>query len=88
MRLVLTGLVTVALAAAAQSGSAQDSFFHERFCTRPTGDDETGTNCAFHTWQQCIESARGSGRYCTENRFWHGPRRQPTAQGKSRWRNR
>jgi len=86
MRIAMIALVTIP--AATQSGSAQESFFNERFCTRPIGGDERGANCAFHTWQRCIESARGSGRYCTENPFWHGPRGQPTGQGKSRQRNR
>jgi hypothetical protein len=90
MRSALIGVATIAaaLVAGVQSGSAQESFFSERFCTWSTGDDERGANCAFHTWQQCIESARGSGRYCTENPFWRGPRGQPTAQAKSRRRNR
>src|SRR5438105_4283816 len=42
VRLALTGIViTVALAAAAQSGSAQESFFNERFCARPGGESAT-----------------------------------------------
>ena len=91
MRLALTGLdMAAALAAGSQSGRAQESFFNERFCARSTGGDMgTGPmDCSFKTWQQCIESARGLGRFCLENPFWHGPRGQPTTQGKSHRRNR
>jgi hypothetical protein len=92
MRLALIGLVTLAgaLLIAAQSGNAQESFFNERYCTRGTGSnpDSNGPDCSFHTWQQCIESARGSQRWCSENPFWRGPRGQPTTQGRSYRRNR
>ena len=87
MRPAFIGVVTVAavLAAGVQSGTAQESFFNERFCARSTGGDMgTGPmDCSFWTWQQCIESARGLGRFCMENPFWHGPRKQPTTQGES-----
>ena len=77
MRLALIGFVTIAAVAAdVRSGSAQESFFNSRYCTAsPPGGPEL--NCAFRTWQQCIETARGSGRYCTENPWWHGPCGQP-----------
>jgi hypothetical protein len=91
MRLALAGLVTAAaaLAAAAQSSSAQESFFNERFCARG-GDapSDAFPDCSFHTWEQCIASARGLNRWCTTNLWWHGPRQQPTTQPKSRRRNR
>jgi hypothetical protein len=82
VRIALVRLVTItaALAADVQSGSAQESFFNDRYCTR--GGGKSGQlNCAFNTWQQCIETARGSAdRYCTVNPFWHGPRQNPTTQ--------
>ena len=88
MRLALMGVVTIAaaLAAGVQSGRAQESFFNERFCAR--GGDTKIADCCFYTWQQCIESARGLGQWCTTNPWWHGPRQQPTAQAKSRAHNR
>jgi hypothetical protein len=92
MRLALIGLVTLAgtLTIGLQSGSAQESFFNERYCSQTTGSGPgTGIpNCSFHTWRQCIESARGLGRYCMVNPFWRGPREQPTTQGRSRQRSR
>ena len=87
MRLALTGLVmAAALTAAAQSGRAQESFFNERFCV--SGGEDDVRDCSYRTWRQCIASARGLTNVCVENSFWHGPRRQPTTQGKSRRRNR
>jgi len=73
----------VASALAADAGHAQESFFNERSCTRSTGGDLSGPmDCSFWTWQQCIESARGLGRFCLENSFWRGPRQEPKTQGK------
>jgi hypothetical protein len=91
MRLALIGFVTIAagLAADAQVASAQESFFNERFCTRSGTSDQSGPmDCSFHTWQQCIESARGLGRFCIENPFWRGPQKKPATQGKKTRRNR
>jgi len=91
MRLGPIGLATIAavLAAAAQSGSAQESFFNERFCTRSIGgtEDAGPVDCSFHTWKQCIASAQ-PGRYCTTNTWWHAPREKPTTQAKSSRRKR
>ena len=79
-------MIAAALAAGVQSGSAQESFFNERFCARGTGESPGGSfpDCSFRTWDQCIASARGLGRWCTTNPWWHGPRPQPKAQGKTR----
>ena len=93
MRLATIGIVTLAagLAANVQTASAQiESFYQERYCSQGMGNFRFGgeLDCSYRTWQQCIESARGLGRYCTENPWWHGPRQQSKAQGKSRQRNR
>jgi hypothetical protein len=90
MRFSVLGLVTLAAVqiVGAQWGMGQESFFNEQFCTRP-GSEMGGSgapDCSFHTWQQCIESARGLGRYCTENPFWRGPREPPTTEGRKRRR--
>ena len=63
-------------------------FFNGRFCAMSAGGDTVTpfNDCSFHTWDQCIASARGLGRWCTTNPWWYGPR-QPTTQGKSRRRN-
>ena len=87
MRLALTGLITAAaLAAAAQSSSAQVAFFNERFCAG--GGDASIPDCSFYTWEQCIASARGLGLWCAPNPWWHGDRRLLTTPGKSGRRDR
>ena len=90
MRLAIIGLVTIAAALGVQSGSAQTgynggSFFNEKFCAMSAGGDTVTpyNDCSFHTWDQCVASARGLGRWCTTNVWWHGPRQQPKAQAKS-----
>jgi hypothetical protein len=92
MRIALIAPVTIAavLIAGAQPGNGQESFFNERYCSQTTGSGPgTGIpNCSFHTWQQCIESARGLGRYCMQNSFWRGSREQPATKGKGRRRDR
>jgi hypothetical protein len=88
MRSALIGVATIAaaLAAGAQSGSAQESFFNNRYCV--SGGENDVLDCSYRTWQQCIASARGLTNVCEKNPWWHGPRKQPTTQGKSRRRNR
>ena len=93
MRRALIGIVTVAagLVVGMQAAGAQGgSFFQERYCSQGMGSFRFGgeLDCSYRTWQQCIESARGLGRYCLQNPWWHGPRGQPSTQGKSRRRNR
>ena len=92
MRSALIGLATVAaaLAAGVLSGSAQESFFNKQFCAMSAGGDTVSpfNDCSFHTWDQCVASARGLGRWCTTNPWWHGPRQQPKTQAKSSPRNR
>jgi hypothetical protein len=89
MRSALIGLATVA-AADVQAPGAQQSFFNARYCSQPGPGNMEGSgtpNCEFNTWEQCIAYARGLGRWRTTNPWWHGPRQQPKAQGKSRQRN-
>jgi len=85
MRSGLIGLVTIAAALAAdvQSGGAQESFFNERYCALTNSTPSGIPNCEFKTWDQCIASARGLGKWCTTNWNWHGPREKPTRQAKS-----
>ena len=91
MRFAFLGLVisATALAAGVQSASAQWSFYNKRFCTEGGGGERSSgvPDCSFNTWEQCVASARGLGRYCAENPFWRGERQEPTTQGKAR-RNR
>jgi Protein of unknown function (DUF3551) len=71
---IAIAVLTAILVADVQSAAAQESFFNERYCTRRMGGfgsgGGAGLDCAFHTWEQCIASARGLGRYCIENPSW------------------
>jgi uncharacterized protein DUF3551 len=91
MRLAFIGFViaVAALVADVQSTSAQESFFNERFCTRGgSGEGGSGSpDCSFHTWEQCIASARGLGRFCSENPFWRPNQEPSSTQGKGRRRH-
>jgi len=42
--------------------------------------DGAGVNCGFTSYQQCMETARGSGGYCAQN-DWYSP---PVAVARSR----
>jgi hypothetical protein len=55
-------------------GLSADAQFNDRYCTEG-GIGSGFPNCAYRTWQQCLASASGNGRHCTENPQW-GARRQ------------
>ena len=94
MRSALIGLATVAAALVVDvqaPDAQQQSFFNGPYCSQPGAGNDVGSgapDCEFNTWEQCIASARGLGRFCTTNPWWHGPRQQPKAQGKKPHRNR
>jgi uncharacterized protein DUF3551 len=81
----LIGLAALiaALAADANLAGAQESFFNDRYCSRGMGSFRSGgsLDCSYRTWAQCIESARGLGRYCLENPWW---RPQSSARARPR----
>ena len=72
MRASLIGLVSLlaTLAANTPSGHAQESFFNKRYCTMGGGGRSGVPDCSYNTWQQCLASASGLGRYCSENSHW------------------
>jgi hypothetical protein len=48
-------IIAAALAAGVQSGSAQESFFNDRFYARGGGpESDAFPDCSFHTREQCI----------------------------------
>ena len=86
MRTSLLALAALfaAVAGDLQSSSAQESFFNRRFCTYGGGQRSSGMpDCAYNTWEQCVASARGLGRYCGENPFWR-PEAPSGNEGRSR----
>ena len=90
MRLVFVSAFAALLATTGLAGAqTQESFFNHRFCAMSAGGDTVTpfNDCSFHTWDQCIASARGLGRWCTTNVWWHGPRQQLRTRDKSRQRN-
>jgi hypothetical protein len=76
VRQALIGLfiLVATLAGNTSPGNAYaGSFFNDRYCTMPGGGSWGGSgvaDCSYNTWEQCRASARGLGRYCTENPFW------------------
>ena len=73
MRIALIGLAAViaTVAVDAPSSRAQESFFNKRYCTIGGGGRGSGiSDCAYSTWEQCLASASGLGKYCSENPFW------------------
>src|SRR5437868_2033147 len=87
-KLVLLSTFAALLGTTGLAGAQQESFFNEQFCAMPGSDASSGfTDCSFHTWDQCIATARGLGRWCTTNPLWHGPRQQLRTQSTSLRRN-
>jgi hypothetical protein len=73
MRIALLGLAALiaTVAVDAPSSSAQESFFNKRYCAIGGGGRGSGiSDCAYSTWEQCLASASGLGKYCSENPFW------------------
>jgi hypothetical protein len=73
MRIALLGFAALiaTLTANAPSSSAQESFFNSRYCAIGGGGRGSGiSDCAYNTWEQCLASASGLGKYCSENPFW------------------
>jgi hypothetical protein len=59
------------LAVNVPTSSAQESFFNDRYCAIGGGGRGSGiSDCAYSTWEQCLASASGLGKYCSENPFW------------------
>jgi Protein of unknown function (DUF3551) len=79
-RCALMGLLAAGLTA--DLSRAGESFFNQRFCTQGGGSPSNAIpDCSYNTWQQCVASARGLGRYCSENPFWRGARQRPATSG-------
>ena len=74
----------VALAAiAARPASAE---VYRPWCVQYFGGISGGTTCAFSSYEQCMETARGNGAYCYENPWYLQSRGQ--VQGGDRPRSR
>jgi hypothetical protein len=68
MRLLLFLLVVFAgVAEIGMPAEAQDYPWCSNFA------DGAGVNCGFTTYEQCMETARGSGGYCALNNTYSSP---------------
>jgi hypothetical protein len=85
LALILFIAAAAVLAADSQPVSAQmESFFQKRFCTIGGSRGSSGmADCAYNTWEQCMASASGLGRYCTENPFWRETAQKPATRRKA-----
>src|SRR5215510_10422623 len=89
MRLLLTGLAIVFATLALDVTSSDAQFFSRRFCTFGVLNSEAAEpDCSFNTWEQCLATASGLGRYCGENPFYAGPSRGGTQSEKNVTRKR
>jgi hypothetical protein len=86
MRLALIGLAVViaTVSADAPSSSAQESFFNKQYCAIGGGGRGSGiSDCGYNTWEQCLASASGLGKYCSENPFWKPEAGERTSRRKT-----
>ena len=72
----LAGL-SLLISAAAPSGGAHAESRYYAWCVFY---DPSTYNCGFTTYQQCLETARGSGGICRPNTFEAPPRPQQKRQ--------
>jgi hypothetical protein len=67
------GVVTIATTAQAQNYPWCANFA-----------DGAGVNCGFSSYEQCMETSRGSGGYCTPNNLYTPPRAAPPSRHSTR----
>ena len=58
------------------------------WCVQYFGGLSGGTTCAFDSFEQCMETARGNGAYCYQNPWYLQSRDRGEAQGDGRLRAR
>jgi hypothetical protein len=81
------GLMAVLILISGGVALAQDrtsSQYCDPWCERETNDG-SGLDCSYHTFQQCLASAAGSGT-CHENPFLYQCRRSSVANSPARRR--
>jgi Protein of unknown function (DUF3551) len=67
-------LATIATAMALTSVARADQY---KWCAVYGGyRGDSGTNCGFVTYKQCMDTVSGTGGYCTPNQFYTGPATQ------------
>jgi hypothetical protein len=82
MRLLALVAAGVTLAAAMPTVSHADPY---RWCAQYSRD--SGRNCGFVTYRQCMATVSGIGGFCERNQFYTG-RRYTSGEGRYRDRDR
>ena len=86
MRYVLIGIVVLMLGGVAYSQDYTSSQYCDPWCTQGSPEDG-GLECSYHTFEQCLAAASGTGNHCYQNPFLYQCRR-PTAGDRPRTRRR
>jgi hypothetical protein len=76
-------LLTLATLAAMDARPAAAEIYRP-WCVQYTGGFSGGTSCAFDSFEQCMETARGNGAYCYQNPWYSQSRDRAPAQGGDR----
>jgi Protein of unknown function (DUF3551) len=83
MRPVLIGVFILILGGMALAQDYTSSQYCDPWCVRARGGG--GFDCSYHTFQQCLASASGTG-HCYENPFLYQCRRPSPANSSARRR--
>jgi hypothetical protein len=62
-RIVIIGALTLLAVAAAPEAARAGTWCSAEM----SGSGDGATNCGFSSWEQCMETARGSGGFCSRN---------------------
>jgi hypothetical protein len=84
MRHVLIGVFILMLGGMALAQDRTTSEYCDPWCERDT-EDGNGLDCSYHTFQQCLAAASGTG-YCYDNPFLYQCRRPSPANSPARRR--
>ena len=83
MRWTHSGAIVLATIAAAMASTSAAHADQYKWCAVYTGDHgDSGTNCGFVTYKQCMDTISGVGGYCTPNQFYTGPEARPRKRKK------
>ena len=85
MRTAFALLVLAALGSTGASPGAAETY--RPWCVQYYGNSgDSGTTCAFVSYEQCMETARGAGAYCVQNPWYlqYGPKGSSSERPKRR----
>jgi hypothetical protein len=74
----ILGFLAVALMATTLTPEPGEAAPYWPWCSQYADQDTAHTSCAFISWEQCMETARGMGGYCYAN-----PSPPPAPAGRS-----